>query len=183
MSHSPAKIRFIFGSFHGRVGAQPDLIQRPSSSGLCVRPRRRSYSHPNKFRHFATDQPTDEATMPRRRQLDREEIDDDHAARGSLVSCRGRSARRLCPLPAFVENSAACDDNGIMLIIDEVQSGMGRTGKMFALDHEALRRIMCSEGLGSGMPIARRPCRYGLAQVHTSAFGGNPALTAALKTH
>ena len=83
-----------------------------------------------------------------------------------------------------------CDEHGIMLIIDEVQSGMGRTGKMFALDHHpgVKADIMClAKGLGSGMPIGACIARADIMDwhkgAHASTFGGNPvALTAALKT-
>jgi 4-aminobutyrate aminotransferase len=83
-----------------------------------------------------------------------------------------------------------CDQYGIMLIIDEVQSGMGRTGKMFALDHHpgVKADIMClAKGLGSGMPIGACVARSDIMDwhkgAHASTFGGNPvALTAALKT-
>jgi len=83
-----------------------------------------------------------------------------------------------------------CDENGIMLIVDEVQSGMGRTGKMFALDHhEGIKAdIMClAKGLGSGMPIGACVARADIMDwhkgAHASTFGGNPvALSAALKT-
>src|SRR5215218_549041 len=77
-----------------------------------------------------------------------------------------------------------------MFIVDEVQSGMGRTGKMFALDHhEGVRAdIICmAKGLGSGMPIGACTARADIMDwhkgAHASTFGGNPvALTAALKT-
>lgn len=83
-----------------------------------------------------------------------------------------------------------CDQYGIMLIVDEVQSGMGRTGKMFALDHyDGVKAdIMClAKGLGSGMPIGACIARADIMDwhkgAHASTFGGNPvALTAALKT-
>ncbi len=93
--------------------------------------------------------------------------------------------------PEFVkELRRICDEHGIMLIIDEVQSGMGRTGKMFALDHHPGIKadIMClAKGLGSGMPIGACIARADIMDwhkgAHASTFGGNPvALTAALKT-
>lgn len=96
------------------------------------------------------------------------------------------------PAPAaFVkEIRRICDQHGIMLIVDEVQSGMGRTGKMFALDHhEGVKAdIVCmAKGLGSGMPIGACTARADIMDwhkgAHASTFGGNPvALAAALKT-
>ncbi|HMS09097.1 MAG TPA: aminotransferase class III-fold pyridoxal phosphate-dependent enzyme, partial [Pyrinomonadaceae bacterium] len=83
-----------------------------------------------------------------------------------------------------------CDKHGIMLIVDEVQSGMGRTGKMFALDHhEGVKAdIVCmAKGIGSGMPIGACTARADIMDwhkgAHASTFGGNPvAIASALKT-
>ncbi|HCA58072.1 MAG TPA: acetyl ornithine aminotransferase family protein [Blastocatellia bacterium] len=83
-----------------------------------------------------------------------------------------------------------CDKHGIMLIVDEVQSGMGRTGKMFALEHhEGVKAdIVCmAKGIGSGMPIGVCTAKAHIMDwhkgAHASTFGGNPvAIASALKT-
>ena len=82
-----------------------------------------------------------------------------------------------------------CDEHGILLIVDEVQSGMGRTGKMFASDHHELKPdIVCiAKGIGSGLPIGATVARASLMDwkpgAHASTFGGNPVcIAAALKT-
>lgn len=82
-----------------------------------------------------------------------------------------------------------CDQHGIMLIVDEVQSGMGRTGKMFASEHYDLKPdIVCiAKGIGSGLPIGACVARADLMDwkpgAHASTFGGNPVcIAAALKT-
>lgn len=82
-----------------------------------------------------------------------------------------------------------CDEHGIMLIVDEVQSGMGRTGKMFATDHYGVEPdILClAKALGSGLPIGACVARAEIMDwhkgAHASTFGGNPvAIAAALKT-
>lgn len=82
-----------------------------------------------------------------------------------------------------------CDQHGILLIVDEVQSGMGRTGKMFACDHYNLKPdiITLAKGIGSGMPIGATVARAALMDwkpgAHASTFGGNPVcIAAALKT-
>ncbi|CAN5777296.1 acetyl ornithine aminotransferase family protein [soil metagenome] len=83
-----------------------------------------------------------------------------------------------------------CDKHGIMLIVAEVQSGMGRTGKMFALDHHdgVKADIVCmAKGIGSGMPIGVCTARADIMDwhkgAHASTFGGNPvAIASALKT-
>lgn len=73
-----------------------------------------------------------------------------------------------------------CDKYGILLIADEIQSGAGRTGKWWALEHEGIEPdIVCfAKGIGSGLPIGgiivrRRFMTWGPGS-HGSTFGGNP---------
>ncbi len=82
-----------------------------------------------------------------------------------------------------------CDEHGIMMIVDEVQSGMGRTGKMFATDHfDVAPDIMClAKALGSGLPIGACVAKSEIMDwhkgAHASTFGGNPVcIASALKT-
>src|SRR4051794_4523444 len=82
-----------------------------------------------------------------------------------------------------------CDRHGIMLVVDEVQSGMGRTGKMFAVEHYGVEPdIICSaKGIASGMPlgaiIAKGDVMDWPSGSHASTFGGNPvSCRAALAT-
>jgi len=82
-----------------------------------------------------------------------------------------------------------CDEHGIMMIVDEVQSGMGRTGKMFATDHYNVEPdIMCiAKALGSGLPIGACVAKADIMDwhkgAHASTFGGNPVcIASALKT-
>jgi 4-aminobutyrate aminotransferase len=78
-----------------------------------------------------------------------------------------------------------CDDHGILLVVDEVQTGVGRTGTMWACDHEGIEPdIMCiGKGLASGLPLAGiiAPARVmdWLPGGHGSTFGGNPVACAA----
>jgi 4-aminobutyrate aminotransferase len=78
-----------------------------------------------------------------------------------------------------------CDKYGILMIADEVQSGMGRSGKMFALEHwDTEADIYClAKGMGSGMPIGAIVARETLMRwkpgTHASTFGGNPVCAAA----
>jgi 4-aminobutyrate aminotransferase len=82
-----------------------------------------------------------------------------------------------------------CRKHGILLVVDEIQSGFGRTGKMFASEHWALEPdIVCAaKGIASGMPlgamIARAEISTWTSSSHGSTFGGNPvACAAALAT-
>src|SRR6476659_5802217 len=78
-----------------------------------------------------------------------------------------------------------CTRHGILLVIDEVQSGIGRTGKMFACQHEGVEPdiLLTAKGLGSGMPIgamiAREQITTWASGSHGSTFGGNPVCCAA----
>jgi 4-aminobutyrate aminotransferase len=96
-------------------------------------------------------------------------------------------------VPAPVEFMKAireiCDKHGILLIVDEVQSGMGRTGKMFATEHYGIEAdIVCiAKGIASGLPIGACVARADLMTwhkgAHASTFGGNPVcIASALKT-
>ncbi|HEU4769329.1 MAG TPA: acetyl ornithine aminotransferase family protein [Pyrinomonadaceae bacterium] len=82
-----------------------------------------------------------------------------------------------------------CDQHGILLIVDEVQSGMGRTGKMFACEHYDVEPdVVCiAKGIASGLPLGACVSRADLMDwkpgAHASTFGGNPVcIAAALKT-
>ena len=78
-----------------------------------------------------------------------------------------------------------CDQHGILLIADEVQSGIGRTGKMFAVEHwNVIPDILClAKALASGMPlsavIASEEIMSWPIGAHGSTFGGNPVSCAA----
>ena len=81
------------------------------------------------------------------------------------------------------------DRNGILLIADEVQSGMGRTGRWWACEHfDAVPDILTvAKGISSGMPLSATIARADLMQwtpgAHASSFGGNPvSIAAALAT-
>jgi 4-aminobutyrate aminotransferase len=79
-----------------------------------------------------------------------------------------------------------CDRHGILLIADEIQSGVGRTGMMWAVDHWDVKPdiLLTAKGIASGMPIAAMVARADLlerwsAGAHGSTYGGNPVACAA----
>jgi 4-aminobutyrate aminotransferase len=94
------------------------------------------------------------------------------------------------PPPGFLPAlRAMCDKYGILLVADEVQSGMGRTGKMFAVQHwNTEPDILClAKGIASGMPLGAIVARGEVMDwppgSHASTFGGNPvSCRAALAT-
>jgi 4-aminobutyrate aminotransferase len=92
----------------------------------------------------------------------------------------------IVPPPGWLSRlRALCDKYGILFVADEVQSGMGRTGKMWAVEHWGVEPdILCSaKGLASGMPIsamiARQEVMSWAPGAHGSTCGGNPVCCAA----
>ncbi len=85
-------------------------------------------------------------------------------------------------LPAL---RAICDEHGILLVFDEVQCGMGRTGKMFAWEHTGVKPdiITLAKGIASGLPLSATIASDELMKwkpgAHASTFGGNPVACAA----
>jgi len=93
----------------------------------------------------------------------------------------------LVPPDGFLQGlRELCDRHGILLIFDEVQSGIGRTGKMFAAQHwDVVPDIMTlAKGLGSGLPIGMVVAKRSIMQkwtrgAHGNTYGGNPLCCAA----
>lgn len=79
-----------------------------------------------------------------------------------------------------------CTERGALLILDEIQTGMGRTGKFFAHEHACIEPdiVTLAKGLGNGVPIGAMMARKEIMEhltpgSHGSTFGGNPLATAA----
>lgn len=96
----------------------------------------------------------------------------------------------VIPLDAsFIEEIASvCEQKDILLIVDEVQTGMGRTGKLFAYEHYGIEPdiVTCAKGLGNGLPIGAALMGQKVKDVlnpgdHGSTFGGNPVAAAGAK--
>lgn len=92
----------------------------------------------------------------------------------------------MIPPPGFLPRlRQVCDQHGILLVADEIQTGMGRTGKFCAMQHWNVEPdIIClSKGIASGLPLGALVARADLMQwppgSHGSTFGGNPVACAA----
>ncbi len=93
----------------------------------------------------------------------------------------------IVPEPDFLSRlRELCDRHGILLIDDEVQSGAGRTGKMWAIQHWDVEPdiLLTAKGIGSGMPVGAMIARSEVMSwgpgAHGSTYGGNPVALAAL---
>jgi acetylornithine/N-succinyldiaminopimelate aminotransferase len=92
----------------------------------------------------------------------------------------------IVPPRGFLEQlRALCDKHGLLLMLDEIQTGMGRTGKWFAFQHEGVRPdvLTLAKAIGNGIPLGAMLCTDEAAKAlvpgaHGSTFGGNPLATA-----
>ncbi|MEW5967290.1 MAG: acetylornithine transaminase [Pseudomonadota bacterium] len=103
---------------------------------------------------------------------------------------QGEGGINILPADVLKELRAICDAHGWLLMLDEVQTGIGRTGTWFGFQHSGVMPdvMALAKGLGSGVPIGACLARGAAAEVfqpgnHGSTFGGNPlACAAALAT-
>jgi acetylornithine/N-succinyldiaminopimelate aminotransferase len=110
----------------------------------------------------------------------------DRTAAVLLELVQGEGGVYPANLGFVTELSALCREHGLLLIIDEVQTGMGRTGKLFAYEHYGIEPdiITLAKGLASGFPIGAMMGKKKLrnafsAGTHASTFGGAPLAAAA----
>jgi acetylornithine/succinyldiaminopimelate/putrescine aminotransferase len=93
----------------------------------------------------------------------------------------------IVPAPSYLkELRALCDKHNILLMLDEIQTGLGRTGKLYGYEHAGILPdvMMLAKGLGGGMPIGALLATDRVSQAftpgtHGSTFGGNPLACAA----
>jgi 4-aminobutyrate aminotransferase len=98
---------------------------------------------------------------------------------------QGEGGYVVAPTNFLRELRAICDRHGILLVVDEVQSGAGRTGKWWAIEHSSVQPdIVCmAKGIASGMPLGICMTKADIMDwvpgSHASTFGGNPVSIAA----
>jgi 4-aminobutyrate aminotransferase len=98
---------------------------------------------------------------------------------------QGEGGYVVAPTVFMQELRRICDRHGMLLVVDEVQSGVGRTGKWWAVEHSGVQPdIVCiAKGIASGMPlgivISRAEIMDWVPGSHASTFGGNPVCIAA----
>jgi len=115
----------------------------------------------------------------------REKIDDDTAF-VILEPIQGESGIHVAPDGFLQSVRKMCDENGILLIFDEIQAGLGRTGRMWASEHwDTAPDILCiAKGIAGGVPMGVTMVRPDVLDCiskgeHSSTFGGNPLSCAA----
>lgn len=195
--YKTGRTRFIgfFGAFHGRTLGSLSFTASKSVQRANYLPGVKVYHlpFPNAYRPVLVQQ-ADESygdtvidyleDMVFRTTLSPEDV------AAVLVEPIQGEGGYIVPAPGFFSRlREVCDRHGILLIVDEIQSGVGRTGKWWAVEHENIEPdIVCfAKGVGSGMPIggiiAPEEVMDWKPGSHGSTFGGNPvAAISALTT-
>lgn len=111
---------------------------------------------------------------------------DDEVGAIMLEPIQGESGVQPADYEYLVNVYALCRSKGILLVVDEVQTGMGRTGKFFGFEHYGIQPdiVTMAKGLAGGVPIGAVLARGDVADAfkpgdHGSTFGGNPLACAA----
>ncbi len=198
--HATGREKFIsfFGSFHGRTLGSLSLTSSKSAQRLGFKRQVLDVVHmpfPNEYRNpFNAEDCGDGGVVQGainwiENRLFKTTTPAEEVAAIVVEPVQGEGGYVPAPAGFLKEVRRICDEHGILLIADEVQSGMGRTGKMFALDHSGVKAdIVCiAKGIASGLPLGACVARADLMDwkkgAHASTFGGNPvAIAAALKT-
>lgn len=110
----------------------------------------------------------------------------DETAAILIEPIQGEGGLRPVPGQTLRDLRALCDDRGLLLILDEIQCGMGRTGKLFAHEHAGIAPdiLASAKALGGGFPVgaclATEEAANGMVPgVHGTTYGGNPLAMAA----
>jgi 4-aminobutyrate aminotransferase len=198
--HATGRQKFIafFNSFHGRTLGSLSLTSSKIAQRKGFHRQALDVTHapyPNVLRHPFTGERSDAETVSRasldwiEQRLFKTTTPPEEVAAIVVEVVQGEGGYVPAPKEFLQGLRRICDEHGILLVVDEVQSGMGRTGKMFACDHYELKPdIIClAKGIGSGLPIGATVARADLMDwkpgAHASTFGGNPVcIASALKT-
>ena len=184
--------RFIgfLGGFHGRTMGSLSFTASKYTQQKGFFPSMPGVTHvpyPNSYRPLFSGEDQGKAVLDYiENVLFRSNLPPSEVA-GILIEPFQGEGGYLLPPPGFLAGlRALCDRHGILLIFDEVQSGIGRTGKMFASQHEEVRPdiVTLAKGLGSGMPIGlviskKRHMEKWARGAHGNTYGGNPVCCAA----
>jgi 4-aminobutyrate aminotransferase len=179
----------FLGGFHGRtMGALSFTASKytqqkryfPTMSGVTHVP------YPNPYRPLFAGDDQGRAVIAYIEQLFERNVPADEVAAILIEPIQGEGGYLVPPEGFLAGLRELCDQHGILLIFDEVQAGIGRTGKMFAWQHWGVQPdiITLAKGIASGLPlglcVASKPIMDKWSPgAHANTFGGNPLCCAA----
>jgi 4-aminobutyrate aminotransferase len=184
----------FFGGFHGRTLGALSLtasksVQRKGFSPLLPGVHHIPYPYCYRCAYGKTpDACAVECVKVIEDRLFKTTVPSEEVAAIVLEPVQGEGGYVVPPQKFFDELRTVAERHGILLVFDEVQSGMGRTGKMWASDHFGATPdiLAVAKGIASGMPLSATIARTELMQwkpgAHASTFGGNPVAVAAALT-
>jgi 4-aminobutyrate aminotransferase len=183
--------RFIgfLGGFHGRTMGSLSFTSSKYTQQKGFAPTMPGVTHvpyPNTYRPLLAGADQGKAVLDYIRMLFERNVPPSEVAAILVEPLQGEGGYLVPPAGFLAGLRALCDEHGILLICDEVQSGIGRTGRMFAIEHWGVRPdiVTSAKGLGSGLPIgaviAKRSIMEKWARgAHGNTYGGNPISCAA----
>jgi 4-aminobutyrate aminotransferase len=187
--------RFIgfLGGFHGRTMGSLAFTSSKYTQQSNFFPTMPGVVHvpfPNSYRPILAGQDQGQAVLNYIENVLFNSVLPANEVAGILVEPIQGEGGYIVPPDSFLPGlRQLCDRHGILLILDEVQSGMGRTGRMFAAEHWAVQPdiLTSAKGLGSGMPIGAVIARKSIMEqwqpgAHGNTYGGNPLACAAAIT-
>lgn len=188
VTRRPRFIGFL-GGFHGRTMGSLSFTSSKYTQQLGFAPTMPGVTHvpyPNPYRPLFAGEDQGKAVIDYLRMLFERNVPAAEVAAILVEPLQGEGGY-IVPPPGFLAGlRALCDEHGILLIFDEVQSGIGRTGRMFACEHEGVSPDIMSlaKGLGSGLPIGAVVAKKSLMSqwkrgAHGNTYGGNPLACAA----
>jgi 4-aminobutyrate aminotransferase len=189
------KIIAFYGAFHGRTLGSLSLtaskaVQRTGFGSLLSGVFHVPYANPYRCPYGkSSEHCCTECARFIERELFKKIVDPKEVAAIVVEPIQGEGGYVPGP-PEFLRDlQRICREHGILLVADEVQSGMGRTGKWWAGDHASIEPdILCvAKGIASGLPLSATIAAANIMDwkqgAHASTFGGNPvAIAAALVT-
>jgi 4-aminobutyrate aminotransferase len=179
------------GAFHGRTYGAITLTASKAKYREGMGPFLPGVHHvryPHCFRYcdHAADQPCPIARGDEIEHLFKTTVPPDTVAAIIVEPVQGEGGFVVPPSTFLPRLREICDEHGILLICDEVQSGFGRTGRFFCVDHSGVRPdIMCvAKAFGNGLPIAGIVATHSVMSrwrpgEHGTTFGGNAVACAA----
>ncbi len=185
----------FFGAFHGRtMGALSLTASKPQQKRRFAPlvPGVTHVRYPDVYRSGSAQSPDDFALSCARfieEKLFKTILAPEEVAAIFVEPVQGEGGYVVAPTIFMQELRRICDRHGILLVVDEVQSGIARTGKWFAVEHTGVQpdMVCMAKGIASGMPLGITMTRAEIMDwvpgSHASTFGGNPiAIAAALAT-